>query len=309
MKLGGREQVSLYEVYKSCFPFLSFEKFKLARARHRSQIHLLKRLSFTIKGRFTLISNLYTSISLHSSEPRQNLAFSTMSDLTIVVEDAQPVWPQYRKLPIELLLQIIKIYMGEYPLLKPNTVVAIKRFDIVNRMDCFNRIRRVSKLFNALVMEVFYSSHEFLFKAHGNFSLVPALPPIQFRHFLRRIQLHITFVDYFYIINPGKGKCNATGCAVTSLDQLMVHCPGARILRSLTDVTTGSPGLVHLGLHIMAEFRHGEKAALAIIEEAAFTVRARNAFIIVLKPVSPAMAIEPAPFPELCDLIAVEAVE
>jgi hypothetical protein len=232
-----------------------------------------------------------------------------MSDLTIFVEDAQPVWPQYRKLPVEPLLQIIKTYLGEYPLLMPNTVVAIKYFDIVNRIDCFNRIRPVSRLFNALVMEVFYSSHEFLFKAHGNFSLVPAFPSIQFRHFLQRIQLHITLVDCFYIINLGKGKCNATKCAVTSLDQLMMHCPGARILSSLNDVTTGSPGLVHLGVHIMAEFRHGEKTALSIIEEAAFTARARNAVIIVLKPVSPTMAIEPAPFPELCDLIAVESME
>ena len=222
-----------------------------------------------------------------------------MSDLNIIPEAVMPVGPMFQQLPNELWLEILKIHMMVMPLCKSGTLIDKKRFDIINAMTFIGNLRLVSKTFAFLAMEAFYAGNHFVLR-HINFnnhlsawgtSMPPCLPPVCFRACLRRLHIDIPLEDTYFITQAGDYNLPLalripTRHPVRSVKDLMKYCPGARLLASLTNAIGGFPGLVHLDLHIWTDFRCGNEAALAVIKEAAFAVRARKVVVTVPLPTS-----------------------
>jgi hypothetical protein len=227
-----------------------------------------------------------------------------MSDINGIPEMVQPDGPMFLRLPIELILRIFEIYMKSSPVLKPNRIVDKKLFDILNIMNYLDRLRRVNKLFYIVAMQVFYSGNQFLFKSieapkgRGPLTLLH-FPPMQYRHFLRRIKVRV----YLPLRNW-----------MSTVEQLMKHCQGARVLRNLTDATTGYPCLVHLDLGILVDYwvSDGPQPVLDVFKEAAFVVRARKVVVSakgLVKYDGQETEGTDKPFPELAKLVTVELVE
>ncbi|KAF2030680.1 hypothetical protein EK21DRAFT_111770 [Setomelanomma holmii] len=246
-----------------------------------------------------------------------------MSSNNNIPQAIMPTAPMFQTLPTELLLEIFKHYIMMTPLKKPGTVVDQKRFAIINRTGYMSRICCLSGAMTFLSMEAYYSLNEFCFKAVDvvNFltpymtSLPPPLPPLRFRKFLRRIQVHIALEDFYNITDSAEYSLPAhqrrsTRHAVTTTKELFDYCPGARTLATLTDMSTGFYTLQQLELHIHTWFLHDEQTALAIVKEAGFALRARKVTVLAWREIS--VALEMAivkPFPEIVDLISVNSAE
>jgi hypothetical protein len=245
-----------------------------------------------------------------------------MPDANVIPEALMPVGPMYQSLPNELILEIFKYYvLLTAPLHKVGMAIDQWRFDILNRLNCMKNIRSVSKAMSFLAMEAFYSVNVFVLKRvrvlnaampHGT-SIPPALPPTCFRVFLRHIQVHVALEDFYNVLDAADYNVplylrRLTRRAITTAKELFKYCPGARTLSALTDASTGFCALDQLSLHIQTMLRFDDETALAVIKEAAFTVRARKVTISVSRG-HPEFSKKIVLFPELEALITVVSTE
>lgn len=260
-------------------------------------------------------SKSLTSFPLHSEPPFSSKTPSftnvTMSNVNDIPEEVQPLGPMFRRLPVEILLEIFMYTMMGSPFYKRNSPVDKKRFDIINNFRPFMKSRLAWKPYSMALMRTFYRENEFIFKHFStpfnrasiwNNSNPPTLPPVVCRASLRRIQVHISLTDHYSIIMPGDYK--PTTQAIRTLDDLFMYSSGARLLRSLTNPSTGFANLDSLDLTIYMDFMHDSEKVLALIKQAGFVVRARKVTIT-----EPVRELDPTYYPGVAKLIAVELVE
>jgi hypothetical protein len=234
----------------------------------------------------------------------------------IISESVSATGPTYQRLPNELIFELLKNLLLLPPISRPGVIIDKKRFDILNALNSFLNIRRVNKMFNAMAMQAFYLANDFTFKATEIFnhsspwktSLTPALPPAHFRHYLRRIQIHITLEDYCTLTDPGNDLAS-TRHQITSVEDFFAVSPGARMLRDLTCGPTGFGNLDFLDLHIYTDFCFDKQMALALVKEAAFAVCARCVEVVVEAPAGDGMVVSTPWCPELAELVAVKCWE
>lgn len=228
----------------------------------------------------------------------------------IIAESFPATGPMYQRLPNELIWEIIKHLLLLPPVSRPGVIVDKKRFDILNALPLLLRIRSVNKMFAIMAMQAFYLANDFTFKAISYVnnmtpwctSLAPALPPARLRSYLRRVQVHIVLEDFFTITAPG-GDMPASRYQVLSVDMFFAVSRGARLLRDLTSALGGFANLDFLDLHIYTDFRFEKHAALKLVRQAAFVVRARCVEVVVEAPAEGEWC------PEVAELVAVEGVE
>jgi hypothetical protein len=242
-----------------------------------------------------------------------------MSDSNIIPNEVQPLGPMWQRLPIEVTMDILGHAIMLVPVYnKPGRVVDKKWFGILTGLGMFIKSRQYCKPFPMAMMKAFYQGNDFVFEREPTThhstpwltSAAPALPPQVCRGFLRRIQITLRLEDFYNVPQstmPGDYK-PMRRCAIRSVEELFKYSPGARCLRTLTDESDGFCNLDSLDLIIITDFRMGDEAALELIEEAAFAVRARKVTITV--PCHPGHGTS-ARFgwlPEVADLIAVESL-
>jgi hypothetical protein len=121
----------------------------------------------------------------------------TTLNINDIHEVANPSGPMFSRLPNEIIFKILEWYMLLGPLLIPGRPVVKKRFEIINAFDCLKRIRCLNKFFYTITMQCFYSANTFLFEQKLGphymdiYRWKVAFPPMQYRHFLRRVNLRL----------------------------------------------------------------------------------------------------------------------
>lgn len=208
-----------------------------------------------------------------------------MSATAIIPEEYVLMGPMWQKLPNELVWEIClyALMLGK-PYCTPGRIYDKKRFDIINRLARLNKIRSIGgRSFAVQCMQLIYLNNDFIFKAfhvinhqaeHG-LSLPPPLPPVHYRHYLRRMQIHLVLEDH-YFTPPGDFKRRR----FESPEQLLSLSPGAKLLKNLTSANKGFPKLELLDLHLEVEFFfNDEGGSFDLIKGAGFTVRARDVMI------------------------------
>ncbi|KAF1919192.1 hypothetical protein BDU57DRAFT_133058 [Ampelomyces quisqualis] len=220
-----------------------------------------------------------------------------MSDMVLIPEYVAPVGPMFQRLPVEITLKIIEQLVLVGPRYKPQAIDQ-KRFGILNAFGSFIKMRSINKTFCQWIMEVFYHNNDFLFKhitvcnwkSWCETALGPCLPPTWVRGFLRRITVHICLEDNYRILTPHdannpSGPSTITPGTIGSVEDLYRYCPGARVLRDLTDASKGFSNLNTLHICLYTNFNAGhDQKTLDIIRQAGFRVRARDSVTIeVLK--------------------------
>ncbi|OAK99270.1 hypothetical protein IQ06DRAFT_294664 [Phaeosphaeriaceae sp. SRC1lsM3a] len=211
-----------------------------------------------------------------------------MSTTVDIPEEFVPMGLMWQKLPLELVWEILLYtWMLEKPYCTPGRVFDKTRFDIINRLTRFTKIRSLGKTFSVQCMQLIYLNNDFVFKASHIInsrselwlSLPPPLPPLQYRGYLRRVQIHLVLEDFYSILQPGNSsKLNCI--PFRTPDELLKYSPGAKLLQDLTSAGKGFPNLELLDLHIHVELRFNAKGeSFALIKAAAFTVRARDVMV------------------------------
>jgi hypothetical protein len=230
------------------------------------------------------------------TEVSENLTTLYINDIPEVVN---PNGPMFSRLPNEIIFKILEFYMIAGPLITPNRAIVQKRFDILQFMDYFERLRRLNKFFYIITTQCFYSANTFLFERRigtehmDKYYWRLSFPPMQYRHFVRRVDLQL-YLDLFNW---------------PTVELLVQQCWGARLLRDFTTDRVGFTGLIHLNLNLMVEcwVGKGSQEVMATIKKAGFAVRARSA-VITADMVSITTNTGPptrTAFPELAALIAV----
>lgn len=198
--------------------------------------------------------------------------------------------PGFRRFSAELLLKIFRLLVANcLGSLAAPTEGHLIEF-VMNQAsfwNCFGateflNILHVCKGFNSLLQQAFYEFHKFKLVCTdpirwGRFRAVrpPALPPVDWRYFVRRLHIEIPLHDWWVPDQPG-GTYPVIRNKITTVAELMEYCPGARTLASLTDETTGFGRLDHLELDILVyvHFRKELKGAIQVFRDAGFSVRA-----------------------------------
>lgn len=207
-----------------------------------------------------------------------------MSATVVIPEEFIPMGPMWQKLPLELVFEILLYtWMLDKPYCIPGRIYDKQRFDIINRLSRFVKIRSINKAFAVQCMQLLYLNNKFIFKAfyvvngHAELglSLPPPLPPVHYRNFLRRMEIHLVLEDH-YFTKPGDYKRRP----FESPGELLKFSPGAKLLKNLTSTDEGFPKLKLLDLHIHVNLFYNEKgSSFDLIEGAGFTVRAREVII------------------------------
>ncbi|KAH7392163.1 hypothetical protein DE146DRAFT_132712 [Phaeosphaeria sp. MPI-PUGE-AT-0046c] len=209
-----------------------------------------------------------------------------MSATVVIPEEFIPMGPMWQKLPLELVWEILLFtWMLDKPYCTPGRVFDKTRFDIINRLGRFTKIRSLGKTFSVQCMQLLYLNNDFVFKAFHvvnnraefGLSLTAPLPPLHYRGLLRRMQIHLVLEDYYCDPLPGD---RFTRLALRTADNLLKYSPGARLLQNLTSASKGFSNLELLDLHIHTDFRfNNEGESFDLVKAAAFTVRAREVMI------------------------------
>lgn len=208
----------------------------------------------------------------------------------IVPSTVLPLGPQFQRLPNELLLEIFKFAVKLPPAFKIGSVINKKIFEILVNFGPFARIRKVCKAFSALAIQSFYETNEFSFKPlspvfHFNAvsnCLSAQVPWAGARHFLRRINITIYMEDSYKILTPTEAAKppharRYHNQPITSVEELITHCPGTVQLLNLTNAISGFSSLHHLNLRIRTIVRvHNIGRWLDVLKELGIVLRARE---------------------------------
>jgi hypothetical protein len=229
-----------------------------------------------------------------------------MATANIIPRAVTAAGTMFQRLPNEVVLPLLGyLFMVQGPMDK-------NKYDIIK--NDFLNVSLASLNFANMAIEAMYMYNDFVFtqprvcnnKALWYTSLPPAVPAPIFRHYLRRIEVHIALEDYFFITKPGDydaddEKHKLTRTPINSAKQLLKYSDGARFLHDLTKAADGFDRLESLDLHIYADFRYDGGAGLIAIREASFAVKAKKVTITIEQPDE-----EFGLFPELATLITVE---
>ncbi|EMD60422.1 hypothetical protein COCSADRAFT_150277 [Bipolaris sorokiniana ND90Pr] len=223
------------------------------------------------------------------------------------------------ELPNEILCKIILYTLGHN-----GSVIHGRYYDIMSKSSLFEELSNllcVSSKFRDLTKSVFYGLHKFKFpidfeprrglvNKHGN-SIGPLLPQRWALSSLRRITLEIGIMDSrLELPHPTRrGFLNRDTYEpreviwFRSIGDLYRCCPGARVLRLLTDHMTE---LTDLDIHIFENFRSRDKqAAIDLYRAAGFKIRANQVNVRVSSLLTPDSPQKPW-YPDLIKALNIE---
>ncbi|EUC49365.1 hypothetical protein COCMIDRAFT_33214 [Bipolaris oryzae ATCC 44560] len=204
------------------------------------------------------------------------------------------------ELPDEVLYKIIFYTLGHNGSVihgRHNDITKSKLFEQLLNLLC------VSSKFHDLTKSVFYGKSSFKFpmdfercmslvNKHGN-SLGPLLPPRWALRSLRDITLEIPLMDSrLELPNIARRGFLSRGSHelrkviwFTSVGDLYRYCPGARMLRLLTNNLTE---LTVINIHIIENFRNEDKhGAIDLYRAAGFNIRAGEVNVRVSNLITP----------------------
>lgn len=167
-------------------------------------------------------------------------------------------------------------------------IITKSKFDYFMALSLLDKLS-VSKGFGSLVQEFLYRTNVFSFSPVNTTTMLgnrlsAQLPPHGLRHHLRRIQITLHLEDFYMQaprhLVPWEESSDLIYNQITTVDDLMVFCPGARTLRNLTDVNPGGCNkLTYLEITIIPHIEFGEAEAVALWQAARFAVEADEVFI------------------------------
>lgn len=162
-------------------------------------------------------------------------------------------------------------------------IITKSRFDYFMALTLLDKLS-VSKTFRSLIQELLYTTNAFSFSPVNSTTMLgnrlsPQLPPLGLRHHLRRIQIELHLED-FYMPAPRHlvpwEKEDFSYNRITTVDNLLVFCPGARTLRNLTDANIGCSKLKKLEITIILSIKFEEDDAVRLWRAAEFSVEAQE---------------------------------
>ncbi|KAH7555389.1 hypothetical protein J3E72DRAFT_432589 [Bipolaris maydis] len=238
---------------------------------------------------------------------------------TTTITMIEPARRRSVELPNEVLYKIILFTLGHN-----GSVIHGQYYDILAKSALFEQLANflcVSSKFRDLTMSVFYGLHKFKFpidfeprrslvNKHGN-TRNPLLPPIWALSSLRRITLEIAITDSrLELPHPTRrGFLNRDTHEpreviwFRSIKNLYRYCPGARVLRLLTD---HMKDLTVLDIHILENFRHKDKQeAIDLYRAAGFKIRADEVNVRITNLFTPDFPQKPW-YPDLVNALNIE---
>lgn len=220
---------------------------------------------------------------------------TTATPLLVIPAAVAPFGPQFSRLPDELIAQIFKLVATSmFPASSRfNEIIEPKMFAILNRHYAFRRIRSVSATWATFFMQAFYENFTFRFQHVQPYNLwspyltsIPApLPRPNLRHHLRSLRIEIVLENYYFTAQDTSLPLTTPRSLrkITTPSQLLVFCPAARQLHSLTNPWTGFSSLARLELCVRTDFRHFplDDEFLRVLDELEFVVRAGRVLLSV----------------------------
>jgi len=188
-------------------------------------------------------------------------------------------------LPNEILYKIFAlVVVGSSARSK---AIDLKYYSLISRVGMVGKLMRVNHQFAAVAVAVFYEQNGFNFFNYEYYNnpqtystlndfgtqLPPALPPLWTHKYLRQIRIVVHLSDTWWKNGMGAGRI------ITSSEDLVRYCPGARILQLLTMSITN---LHKLDLHVEELFEGPDfQASCAVYRSAGFRVHAKEVKLLI----------------------------
>ncbi|KAF2795540.1 hypothetical protein K505DRAFT_360066 [Melanomma pulvis-pyrius CBS 109.77] len=198
---------------------------------------------------------------------------------------------KYHRLPNEILLKILS-YVFHFPGKTDEDASTISASDfklLISPSGSLTQCLSVSKDFAAMSLEALYTHN--MIDLSKSWTYHYAFPPVNTRHFLRRLELIVRVTDRSNCPSETvvKGiqytKLRASwGFKVFTVNDLLDHTPGWKHLKYLTDDSIGFSNLKHLKLRLRVKFQYQNTDVdtqellrfLEVVEKAGITIKAAD---------------------------------
>ncbi|CAE7014654.1 hypothetical protein CFE70_002547 [Pyrenophora teres f. teres 0-1] len=200
----------------------------------------------------------------------------------------QPAVRRNVVLPNEILRKIFALVLEGSS--ARSKAIDLKYYGLLARIGMLGKLMRVDYHFAVVAVAVFYEVNGFDFwKFHPGYRnetypainefgcrMPPALPPLWAHEYLRQIRIVVHLSDKWWDDTFG------AWCTITSADDLIRYCPGARILQLLT---TSMTNLRSLDLQIEELFQREEPLeSCAVYRSAGFQMHAKEIKFLIVEP-------------------------